>query len=123
MLGLMKERYHADHEAYCAEDKGPQSYPRRHSQRRVGCATRPENLFNGRSGRDLKVVGLVEFDPEAITHLKVQPKPLQAFDDETDKTKGALTELSRTYTLKLLAGGEEAQELFASLAKLASIVR
>jgi hypothetical protein len=51
------------------------------------------------------------------------PKSLQAFDDQTSKTEGALNELKRTYTLKLFAGGEEAQGLFATLMKeLVSIV-
>ncbi len=51
------------------------------------------------------------------------PKFLRSFDEETEKTKGALQGLKRTYTLKLFAGGEEAQGLFASLVKeLVSIV-
>lgn len=53
----------------------------------------------------------------------VLPKAIRAFDDETERTKSALQELKRTYTLKLFAGGEEAQGLFASLVKeLVSIV-
>lgn len=53
----------------------------------------------------------------------IVPKPVQAFDDKTEKAKSALTTMKRTYTLKLFAGGEEAQELFASLAhELAAIV-
>jgi hypothetical protein len=41
---------------------------------------------------------------------------MESYDAETRKTESALTEMKRAYTLKLFAGGEEAQSLFASLA-------
>lgn len=51
------------------------------------------------------------------------PEPLRPFDAETAKVGKAFAALKRTYTLKLFAGGEEAQELFASLGReLAAIV-
>lgn len=57
-------------------------------------------------------------------HQSAKIEQLCKFDTETSKAKGALTEMKRTYTLKLFAGGEETQTLFASLAdELASIVR
>ena len=40
---------------------------------------------------------------------------VREFDALTDKTKGALSDMKRTYSLKLFAGGEETQALFASL--------
>jgi hypothetical protein len=46
----------------------------------------------------------------------IVPKEVLAFDDETAKAKSALTNMKRTYILKLFAGGEEAKELFAALA-------
>lgn len=49
---------------------------------------------------------------------------LAGFDFETNARTHKLAEMKRTYTLKLFAGGEEAKELFASLAKeLAAIVK
>ncbi len=45
-----------------------------------------------------------------------QPKPLRDFDDHTRARRDKLAELKRSYTLKLFAGGAEAQELFAALA-------
>ena len=48
---------------------------------------------------------------------------LREFDSESDEGNDALESLKRTYTLKLFAGGEEAQSLFATLAEdLARIV-
>jgi hypothetical protein len=44
-------------------------------------------------------------------------KAMKQFDAATAKVKSALAELKLTYTLKLFAGGEEAKELFALLAK------
>ena len=46
-----------------------------------------------------------------------QPAELASFDRQTSERKAKLAELKRSYTLKLFAGGAEAQELFASLAK------
>ncbi len=52
-----------------------------------------------------------------------KPKPIRDHDAETARTEKALADLKRSYTLKLFAGGEEAKELFASLAhELASII-
>jgi hypothetical protein len=42
---------------------------------------------------------------------------LEAHRAQTSRTKAALNEMKRGYTLKLFAGGEEAQELFASLTR------
>jgi len=54
----------------------------------------------------------------------IEPKALRDYDEKTNMAKGALTNLKRTYTLKLFAGGEEAKELFSALAReLASIVK
>jgi hypothetical protein len=49
---------------------------------------------------------------------------IRTFDSQTARTERCLEDLKRTYTLKLFAGGEEAKELFASLAKeLAAITK
>jgi hypothetical protein len=45
------------------------------------------------------------------------PSAIAQFDEETRKAKSALTEMKRTYTLKLFAGDAQAQELFAALTK------
>jgi hypothetical protein len=46
------------------------------------------------------------------------------FQDRTATAIALLSELKRSYTLKLFAGGAEAKELFAMLAKeLAAIVK
>jgi hypothetical protein len=56
-------------------------------------------------------------------HYSTSTKSLREFDSESKKTRSALAELKRTYTLKLFAGGEAAQELFASLSgELATII-
>jgi hypothetical protein len=64
--------------------------------------------------------------PDALHYISsdILPKELLEFDDQTQERISALTRIKRTYTLKLFAGGEEAKELFASLAKeLAAIVK
>jgi hypothetical protein len=49
---------------------------------------------------------------------------LAGFDIETVEQQRNLTEMKRTYTLKLFAGGAEAKELFAWLGReLAAIVK
>ena len=51
------------------------------------------------------------------------PKALLDFDAETARVEKSLADLKRDYTLKLFAGGEQAQQLFASLTReLAAIV-
>jgi uncharacterized protein (UPF0128 family) len=56
-------------------------------------------------------------------HYNTKPKPVRDFDAETARVEKSLADLKRSYTLKLFAGGEEAKELFASLAReLANIV-
>ena len=45
------------------------------------------------------------------------PKAAEDYDVETASVQKALADLKRSYTLKLFARGEEAQELFASLAR------
>jgi hypothetical protein len=50
-------------------------------------------------------------------------KSLREFDAQSKEVRAGLADLKRNYTLKLFAGGEEAQELFASLAReLANII-
>jgi hypothetical protein len=44
------------------------------------------------------------------------PKELVAFDAETSRIDKRISDLKRDYTLRLFAGGEEAKELFATLA-------
>lgn len=52
------------------------------------------------------------------------PKDLLRFNEETATRQHALNELKRTYTIKLFAGGAEAQELFTTLAtEIASITK
>jgi hypothetical protein len=48
---------------------------------------------------------------------------LRDFDDTTTKVRETLSELKRTYTMKLFAGGEEAKDLFASLATELAAIR
>lgn len=57
----------------------------------------------------------------AIDYSK-RPKPLVEFDKATNDAIQKFTELNRSYTVKLFAGGIEAQELFKALgADLATI--
>jgi hypothetical protein len=52
-----------------------------------------------------------------------QPQELNAFDEETSRGDKGMSDLKRDYTLRLFAGGEEARELFTTLAsELAKIV-
>jgi hypothetical protein len=52
-----------------------------------------------------------------------RPKPLKDFDRDTAANQKRLADARRSYTMKLFAGGEEAQQLFASLAReLANII-
>jgi len=52
-----------------------------------------------------------------------KPTLLKDYDAETARVEKSLAGLKRSYTLKLFAGGEEAKELFASLAReLAGII-
>jgi hypothetical protein len=44
------------------------------------------------------------------------PEELAEFDAETSRTDKSISDLKRDYTLRLFAGGEEAKELFATLA-------
>jgi adenylate cyclase len=44
------------------------------------------------------------------------------YDAETARVEKSLAELKRIYTLKLFAGGEEAKELSASLAKELAVI-
>lgn len=51
-------------------------------------------------------------------------KELRAFLDNQEKTKDKLEALKRTYTIKLFAGGVEAQEIFANLqAEIAKLLK
>jgi len=56
-------------------------------------------------------------EPELRMGDSILPKSVRDFDEETRKRTSALTEMKRTYTLKLFAGGEEAQGLFEALGK------
>ena len=52
------------------------------------------------------------------------PKELELFDTETNKKEDELSTMKRTYTIKLFAGGEEATELFKTLAQdLARLIK
>jgi hypothetical protein len=52
------------------------------------------------------------------------PEELVEFDAETSRTDKSISDLKRDYTLRLFAGGEEAKELFATLAsEIAKIAR
>jgi hypothetical protein len=52
-----------------------------------------------------------------------QPQEVVEFDKETSRRDKSISDLKRDYTLRLFAGGEEARELFATLAsELAKIV-
>jgi hypothetical protein len=44
------------------------------------------------------------------------PEELVEFDSETSRTDKSISDLKRDYTLRLFAGGEEAKQLFATLA-------
>jgi hypothetical protein len=54
--------------------------------------------------------------PELIVGGGTTPKALADFDKATRDGRERLSELKRSYTLKLFAGGAEAQELFNALA-------
>jgi len=45
-----------------------------------------------------------------------QPQEVVEFDKETSRRDKNMSDLKRDYTLRLFAGGEEARELFATLA-------
>jgi hypothetical protein len=51
----------------------------------------------------------------AIAYNKL-PEELVEFDCETSRTDKCISDLKRDYTLRLFAGGEEAKQLFATLA-------
>jgi hypothetical protein len=52
-----------------------------------------------------------------------QPQEVMEFDKETSRGDKSMSDLKRDYTLRLFAGGEEARELFATLAnEIAKIV-
>lgn len=68
------------------------------------------------------------YDTDYHGHLRINwpdaPKLIKDFDAETTKHEKQLTNLKRTYTVKLFAGGEEAKDLLAALAReLALIVK
>jgi hypothetical protein len=57
-----------------------------------------------------------------LNHSKL-PQEVLAFDAETSRRDKSMSDLKRDYTLRLFAGGEEAKELFATLAtEIAKIV-
>jgi|SRR5580700_3238803 hypothetical protein len=59
----------------------------------------------------------------AIAYKKL-PEELVEFDAETSRTDKSISDLKRDFTLRLFAGGEEAKELFATLAKeIANLAR
>lgn len=63
----------------------------------------------------------IDIDSYPKEHLSLRDASkvpaLESHGEQTRKVKAALEEMKRGYTLKLFAGGEEAQELFASLAR------
>jgi hypothetical protein len=56
-------------------------------------------------------------EPELVVGGGHTPKVLEDFDKTTRTGREKLTGLKRDYTLKLFAGGDEAQEIFSSLTK------
>jgi hypothetical protein len=62
-------------------------------------------------------------DKLSIGPYNKQPQELVEFDEETSRGDKSMSDLKRDYTLRLFAGGEEARELFATLAsELSKIV-
>jgi hypothetical protein len=63
----------------------------------------------------------IDIDHYPTEHLSLREPSkvpaLEAHSEQTRKTRAALEDMKRGYTLKLFAGGEEAQELFASLSR------
>jgi hypothetical protein len=57
------------------------------------------------------------YEPTLKLNYSRPPEAISQYDDETARVEKALAAMKRTYTLKLFAGGEEAQELFASLSR------
>jgi hypothetical protein len=57
--------------------------------------------------------------PERTLHIAYgkPPQAILEFDAETRRRDKSMSDLKRDYTLRLFAGGEEAQELFATLAR------
>lgn len=75
-------------------------------------------------GYDIKNEWQNQYRDELVLCYAMPPKALREFDTETERVKAILADLKRSYTLKLFAGGEEAKELFASLAReLAAILK
>jgi hypothetical protein len=59
----------------------------------------------------------------SINAYNKQPREVVEFDKETSRRDKSMSDLKRDYTLRLFAGGEEARELFATLAsEIAKIV-
>ena len=62
----------------------------------------------------------LHFTDIAVSRLKTPGTyydELYGFDTETAADETRLSDMKRSYALKLFAGGEEAQSLFASLTK------